>query len=129
MKTVITESGVINDKGKLLLPMDRVNGFLSENKGKRVIATFSIYESGSTELQQGYYYNYVLPCIMEELREEGTRLTRDEADELLVGMWPHDTKAERARDLTKSEMSDYLEWLKQFAAENLDTYIEDPRTL
>ena len=33
------------------------------------------------------------------------------------------------RDLSVAEMSDFLEWLKQFAAENLSVYIEDPRTI
>ena len=39
------------------------------------------------------------------------------------------TETRGIRDLSVAEMSDFLEWLKQFAAENLFVYIEDPRTL
>ena len=39
------------------------------------------------------------------------------------------TETRGIRDLSVAEMSDFLEWLKQFAAENLSVYIEDPRTI
>ena len=39
------------------------------------------------------------------------------------------TEIRGIRDLSVAEMSDFLEWLKQFAAENLSVYIEDPRTI
>jgi hypothetical protein len=39
------------------------------------------------------------------------------------------TETRGIRDLSVAEMSDFLEWLKQFASENLDVYIEDPKTL
>lgn len=39
------------------------------------------------------------------------------------------TETRGIRDLSVAEMSDFLEWLKQFAAENLSVYIEDPKTL
>ena len=29
----------------------------------------------------------------------------------------------------KTDFSEFLDWLKQFAAENLFVYIEDPKTL
>ena len=130
----ISESGIITDNGQLRLPMDRLNAFFAANKGKRVIVRFEAAEPGSTALQQAYYYNYVIPCVVEALREQGTRESEDAADRWLMEEYPGggdpDTYSlARACQLNQRQMSDFLDWLKQFAAENLYVYIEDPRTL
>lgn len=130
----VSDSGIITKDGKLRLPMDRINAFLAANKGKRVIVRFEAAEHGSSKLQLAYYYNYVLPCVVEALREQGTRMTEEQADRWLMEMYPAGNTVELmplvfARQLNQSQMSDFLEWLKQFAAENLYVYIEDPKTL
>ena len=130
----ISESGIITDNGQLRLPMDRLNAFFAANKGKRVVVRFEAAAPGSTALQQAYYYNYVIPCIVEALREQGTRKSEDATDRWLISQYPGGFRydgAEQhvARQLTTNQMSDFLDWLKQFAAENLYVYIEDPRTL
>lgn len=130
----ISESGIITDNGQLRLPMDRLNAFFAANKGKRVVVRFEAATPGSTALQQAYYYNYVIPCVVEALREQGTRKSEDATDRWLISQYPGEFRyngAEQhvARQLTTTQMSDFLEWLKQFAAENMYVYIEDPRTL
>lgn len=149
MKTnKISEFGVINADGKLLLPMDRINAYLKENKGKRLIVKFEAAEQGSSALQQAYYYNYILPTIAAALYEQGTRMSESQVDGWLRQQCPSifetfipSTKEEAKQgylgytetkgiwDLSISEMSDFLDWIKQFAAENLYVYIEDSRTL
>lgn len=135
MKTdKISESGIITDNGQLRLPMDRLNAFFAANKGKRVVVRFEAATPGSTALQQAYYYNYVIPCVVEALREQGTRKSEDATDRWLISQYPGGFRydgAEQhvARQLTTTQMSDFLDWLKQYAAENLYVYIEDPRTL
>ena len=135
MKTdKISESGIITDNGQLRLPMDRLNAFFAANKGKRVVVRFEAAEPGSTALQQAYYYNYVIPCVVEALREQGTRKSEDATDRWLMEEYPGGRNPDtislvRARELDQRQMSDFLDWLKQFAAENLYVYIEDPRTL
>lgn len=130
----ISESGIITDNGQLRLPMDRLNAFFAANKGKRVVVRFEAAAPGSTALQLAYYYNYVVPCVVEALREQGTRKSEDATDRWLISQYPGGFRydgAEQhiARQLTTTQMSDFLDWLKQFAAENLYVYIEDPRTL
>ena len=130
----ISESGIITDNGQLRLPMDRLNAFFAANKGKRVVVRFEAAAPGSTALQQAYYYNYVIPCVVEALREQGTRKSEDATDRWLISQYPGGFRydgAEQhvARQLTTTQMSDFLDWLKQYAAENLYVYIEDPRTL
>ena len=137
MKTEISESGIIGADGQLRLPMDRLNAYFAANKGKRVVVRFEAAEPGSTELQQAYYYNYVVPTIKAALYAKGERYTEHGVDRWIINNYPYigDLFTEDGapkvigKQLTISEMSDLLEWLKQFAAENLYVYIEDPRTL
>lgn len=129
----ISESGIITDNGQLRLPMDRLNAFFAANKGKRVVVRFEAAAPGSTELQLAYYFNYIVPTIQTALWETGDRRTEKQVD-----LWLRQQCAScyndyggllEARQISKPDFSDFIEWLKQFAAENLYVYIEDPRTL
>lgn len=129
----ISESGTIGTDGKLRLPMDRLNAFFSQNKGKRVIVNFEAATPGSSEAQLAYYFNYIVPTVQTALWETGERLTEKQTDLWLrkqCGSYCDDTGGLlEARQMTQTDFSEYLEWLKQFAAENLYVYIEDPKTL
>ena len=130
----ISESGVIGTDGKLRLPMDRLNAFFATNKGKRVMVRFETAEPGTSAALLGYYYNYVIPCIVETLREQGTRMTDERVDRWLMEEYPGGHTFDMAdkvfgRQLDQRQMLDFLDWLKQFAAENLFVYIEDPKTI
>ena len=129
----ISESGIITDNGQLRLPMDRLNAFFAANKGKRVVVRFEAAEPGSSELQLAYYFNYIVPTIQTALWETGDRRTEKQVD-----LWLRQQCAScyndyggllEARQISKPDFSDFIEWLKEFAAENLYVYIEDPRTL
>lgn len=134
---IISELGIVGNDGRLRMPMERVNAFLSQNKGRRVIVRFEAAEPGSSELQLAYYYNYIVPNIKNVLYEQGTRMTETGVDRWIINNYPccNDLVFEDGvpkvfgRQLTVSEMTDLLEWLKQYAAENLYVYIEDPKTL
>lgn len=132
----ICESGLISTDGRMLLPIDRLNDFFAAHKGKRIVIQIEAVPQHSTAAQQAYFYNYILPTISAALYEQGTRKGENAVDEWLVKQYPGDkieTEFEyeitHARDFTQSQMSDFLEWLKQFAAENLSVYIEDPRVI
>ena len=128
---------MIGTDGRLRLPMDRINAYCAANKGKRVIVRFETAEPGSTKLQQAYYYNYVVPTIKAALYAKGERFTESGVDRWIINNYPlsKDLFTEDGapkvigKQLTISEMFDLLDWLKQFAAENLYVYIEDPRTI
>jgi len=134
----ISESGLIGTDGRLRLPMDRINAFCAANKGKRVVVRFEAAEPGSSKLQQAYYYNYIVPTILAALYNQGTRKSEKAVDVWLVEQYPGDKgdyamgidfEVTEGRQMTQFQMSDFLEWLKQYAAENLSVYIEDPQTL
>lgn len=129
----ISESGIITDNGQLRLPMDRLNAFFAANKGKRVVVRFEAATPGSSELQLAYYFNYIVPTIQTALLETGERKTERQTDVWLRQQCVHCTSGwgdlMEARQMSKTDFSLFIEWLKQFAAENLYVYIEDPRTL
>lgn len=130
-----SESGIIGHDGKMRMPMDRLNAFFAEHKGQRVIAVFTAVAPGSTDAQQGYYYGYVVPTITEAFEKQGQRMNDDYTDRFLIQEYPCALKKSDGRDITygreldKKQMADFLEWLKQYAAENFAVYIEDPRTI
>lgn len=132
----ICESGIVGMDGRLRMPMDRLNAEFAKHKGMRVVMRLEFAEQGSSAAQQAYYRNYIVPTIREALWKTGERKSEKQVDEWLVEQYPGDkTEMEfgveitSARDFTKSQMSEYIDWLKQFAAENLETYIEDPSTI
>lgn len=131
--TKISESGLIGNDGRLRMPMDRVNAFFEAHKGERVVVRFEAAAPGSSELQLAYYFNYIVPTIQTALWETGERMTEKQVDLWLrqrCGSCYNDYGGLlEARQMTKPDFSEFLEWLKQFAAENLYVYIEDPKTL
>lgn len=134
MKTQkISESGLIGADGRLRIAMDRLNEWFSQHKGERVVIRFEAASPGSSELQLAYYFNYIVPTIQTALLETGERKTEKQVDLWLrqqCGSCYNDYGGLlEARQISKPDFSDFLEWLKQFAAENLYVYIEDPRTI
>ncbi len=139
MKTdKISESGIIGMDGRLHIPMDRLNACFREHKGERVVVQFFFAVPGSSKLQQSYYYQYIVPTIQQALRETGVRTNENAVDKFLMSRYPGDKREPdinfgedvmEARYLNRDQMSDFLDWLKQFAAENLNVYIEDSKTL
>lgn len=131
--TKISESGLIGNDGRLRMPMDRVNAFFEAHKGERVVVRFEAAAPGSSELQLAYYFNYVVPTVQTALWETGERMTEKQVDLWLrqrCGSCYNDYGGLlEARQMSKTDFSEFLEWLKQFAAENLYVYIEDPKTL
>ena len=129
----ISESGIIGTDGKLRMPMDRLNAFFAANKGQRVVVQFEAAEPGTSEAQLAYYYNYIVPAIQTALLDVGERKTERQTDIWLREQCVHCTSGwgdlMEAREMNQSDFSLFLEWLKQFAAENLFVYIEDPKTI
>lgn len=131
----ISESGIVDRAGRMRFPVDRLNAFSEAHKGQRILITIEADVPGSSAMQQAYFYKYILPCVVEARRKQGTRMTEKATDSWLLEQYPADVEYTmvcgrmEARRLTLEDMSDFLEWLKQYAAENLSVYIEDPKTL
>ena len=127
-QTYIVEFGRISEEGALRLPMDRARAFFAQHKGSRVLMRFEVVQAGCTDAQWGYYYGYIVPTIRQALYNLGERKSETEVDVWLCHEYPG-ADCGMAKELGKNEMSDFIEWLKQFAAENLSVYIEDAKTI
>ncbi len=134
----ISESGRISETGQLLLPMERLAQEFIKHKGQRVVLKIEFATPGTSIAQLSYYYNYIVPTIVLALHKQGTRKSEKAVDKWLMAQYPGDkeerqlglgTDVEEAFGLNRSQMQEFLEWLKQFAAENLEVYIDDPRTI
>lgn len=131
----IIETGLIGTDGRLRLPMDRINQFMATKKGMRVIATFEVSAPDSTKAQQSYFYRYILPTIQQALKETGERYSEKQTEFYLFTYCPEEfrmldgTLIASGRDLSKTQMSEFIDWIKQYAAENLNVYIEDSKVI
>lgn len=134
MKTnKICESGVIGQDGRLRIPMDRVNQWCAEHKGERLVVRFEAAAHQSTEAQIAYYLNYIVPTIQVALLETGERKTEKQVDLWLrqqCGSCYNDYGGLlEVREISKQDFSDFIDWIKQFAAEHLFVYVEDSKTI
>ena len=138
----ISAVGAVTKEGRLSMYMGELKEFLSQNKGKRIIARFEVSEVGSSEALRGYYYNYVVPTMRQAFYDAGERMSEKDCEEKLRQMTPAcfeervdpDTGEYTADVLTIPDLSDarlveHIECIKQIAAEEYGVYIEDPRTI
>lgn len=90
-----------------------------------------------SDVQNAYYWGVVVAMIADRLRELGHDVDRDLAHEFLKGRFLFSELTDpstgevmriprKTSELATGEFMDYLEHVKQFAAETLDIYIPDP---
>jgi hypothetical protein len=138
----IAVTGIIDNNGNLRMYMDELKQFFRMHKGCRVIAKFMIESQGSSEALKGYYYNCVVPSFQEGMWEAGERLTEEEAEikmrELSPIMLEQEfnnntgkctTRLREISELSNAELVEYIDHLRQIAAEEFSIYIEDPQSI
>lgn len=138
----ISATGIINNNGGLQMYMGELNQFFAMHRGSRVIARFSIAAPGSSEALRGYYFNCVVPTFRTGIWEAGERLTEEQTERRLREMSPimyeqtpnihtgnYETRLRTIAELGNAELIEHIEFLKQIAAEEYNTFIDDPRTI
>ena len=141
-KREITATGTINNNGGLAMYMGELNEFFRMHKGSRVIARFVVASPGSSAALKGYYFNYVVPTFKHAIWEAGERLTEEQTERRLrewspimhaenvdydTGEYTHELRT--VAELSNAELIEHIEILKQLAAEEYNTFIDDPKTL
>lgn len=136
----IIVTGKINNDGALAMYMGDLNEFFKMWKGSRVVVKFVIVPRDSSAALKGYYFNYVVPTFKQAIWEAGERLTEEQTEKKLrefspimhvervnpeTGKYTHELRD--IIDLSNAELIDHIDYLKQLAAEEFNTYIEDPR--
>ena len=138
----INISGRITSEGKLAMYMQELHAFAQQWKNTRIVATFKVYQPGSSAALRGYYFNCVVSAMKRALWETGERKTDEQTELWLREMSPimyqqeadpetgkYSTVLREIADLDNAELIEHIETIKQFAAEDFNTYIEDPNTI
>lgn len=138
----ISATGTVNSKGGLVMYMGEINAFFAQHKGERIIARFMVAPVASSEALKGYYFNYVVPTVRHGLMETGERKTEEQTEYYLRSISPvcyEETAnietgkyAQRLREipeLSNAELIEHIDVIRQFAAEELNVFIDDPKTL
>ena len=141
-KRKITVTGTIDNNGNLRMYMDELKQFFKMHKGCRVIAKFMVESIGSSEALKGYYYNCVVPSFQEGMWDAGERLTEEDAEIKMRELSPimleqefdektgkYTTRLREISELSNAELVEYIDHLKQIAAEEYSIYIEDPQSI
>lgn len=132
MSERISESGIINQDGKLKMPMDRLNDFFQKHKGKRVIVQMEAVEKGTSMAQLAYWYKYIVPTVQKGLKEMGERKNVRQVDIWLrekYGEFDENEKLVEPIGMSRDSFADMIDAVKQMAAEYLGVYIEDSKTI
>ena len=141
-KRKISVTGTIDNNGNLRMYMDELKQFFRMHKGCRVMAKFMVETQGSSEALKGYYYNCVVPSFQEGMWDAGERLTEEDAEIKMRELSPimleqefneetgkYTTRLREISELSNAELVEYIDHLKQIAAEEYSIYIEDPQSI
>ena len=110
---------------------------MSREKDLAVTVEVKIKKYRRSNEFNNYYWGVVVAMISERLRELGHDVDRDLAHEFLKGRFLYSELTDpstgevmkipkKTSELATGEFMEYLEHVKQFAAETLDLYIPDP---
>lgn len=122
--------------------MGEVNDFFKSWKGSRIVARFIVASPGSSEALKGYYFNYVVPTFKNAIWESGERKTEEQTEKFLRELSPimyeqtpnietgkYETRLRSVSELSNAELVEHIEHLKQIAAEEYNTFIDDPKII
>ena len=110
---------------------------MSREKDLAVTVEVKLKKRVRSDVQNAYYWGVVIAMISERLRELGHDVDRDLTHEFLKGRFLYSELTDpstgevmripkKTSELATGEFMEYLEHVKQFAAETLDIYIPDP---
>ena len=141
-KREINANGKVTQEGKLALYMGEVNEFLANWKNAKIVVTFRVSEPLTSAPLKAYYYYYVVPTMQRAIWESGDRKTESETETFLREMSPimqdqtpnietgkYETRLREIPELSNAELIEHIEIIKQIAAEEYNTFIEDPKNI
>ena len=138
----IKVAGRVDSYGRVSRYREEANAFIKKWEDSKVVATFRIYQPGTSAALRGYYFNAVVPTMKRAFWEAGERYTDEQTERILREYSPimHQQQADpetgkyndeirEIKDLDNSELIEHIEIIKQLAAEQFSVYIEDPNTI
>lgn len=133
-KTIV---GKIDSKGDLNAPWQVLQDFCSMHKDRGIILRAEILSKEPSEKVKAYYFGYILGEVREALMQTyGERFTKSQTDEWLRKQCPLFIEETREKgewkvrlkefeELDPAEANEAIEWIFQFASENLNLILDD----
>lgn len=135
-------SGIVkNDATMHFHEVNDLNTFLSHHKGHRFTIQIRVQEKDKSKEFLAYYWHVVVPKMKRAFFEIGYYYRKKEAVDLecrkLCGIYHEIPKEDMTgysyrlktiSEMGTTELYNYIELLKIYAAENLSVYIDDPIT-
>ena len=126
----------VGGDGRLVSNRRGVASALADFAGKVVEITISKKRSTRSLDQNAYYWSCVVPIVKEGLKDAGTLLTTEDTHLALRAKFLSEPIADSdgliladhirsTTELTKSEFSDYIELIKQWSQDYLNTTIPE----
>lgn len=128
MNRTLKLSAIVAKDGTLAMYRGELDAYLKENIGNRLIISIQAEPRGTTAAMRGYYFGYIVPRVQLALYDLGERMTKAETDEWIRSQCPACQQEDgllSVSDMGKCEMSELIDFTKQFAAENLYLVLED----
>lgn len=139
IKREIEITGKTDEKGCFqIYGMSEVKDFFKKFPNHRIVGVFKVFEDKKSTAMLGLYYDYYVPQFQHAFYKLGERLLKEHVDEKLrsmcvvtkkescvKGKWSHELL--KAEDLNNYELVEFLEELKQIAAENFGIEIKDSK--
>ena len=138
----MSTTGTVNANGGLSIYMGEVNEFLKMHKGERVTVRLCVAPKASSEALKGYYFNYIVPTVKRALLDTGVRRTDEQTEHFLREQSPvmyeqipniatgkYTSRIKEISECSNAELIEHIDTIKQFAAEELNVFVEDPKIL
>jgi len=122
--------------GRLSKNRQSLNNALKEFEGKRITISIELAKKKRSSEQNRYYWAGVVPIVQQGLKDAGYKLSKEDVHLSLRAKFLNETipfedgtyidRFKSTTELSKSEFGDFIEDVKQWAAEYLNVIIPEP---
>lgn len=130
--------GRIQDNGEIQCRWEVMQEFLKMHKGKVAILRVSIQPTEASEKTTNYFFGYIIPELKGAFMGEGEHLDKSQTYDRVRELCPLFHREERENgkwrkriveweELSQEECNEVIDWVVQWAAENLYCVLDLPR--
>lgn len=127
----------LGEHGEIIAHWDKVGEFCGQHKGKAAFMRIELQPTEPSEKTKNYFYGYIVPELRNAFMENGEHLTKEQTYNRIReicplfseqtrenGQWR--THLKEFEDLDQAEANEVIDFLFQWAAENLFLILENP---
>lgn len=130
----------ISKDGRLVIDSPELQEFARQHPNRACVIRVELLPIPPSQKVLSYYWQYIIPTVQRALYDMGDSKTMEQTDRWLRSLapvmrdeqWTGEKLRSRVMELDEidsAEFCEYIEWIKEFGAENLDCYIEEAQHL